>query len=123
MITNFEKITEDLTDAEFEIEAFVMSALRKHVDEKNAIKGPDLVYAINHNIATDYDPKKAKMTEVKLRKFVNYYRSNGFMPVCSTTKGYFISFENKVLESQVKSLTERANGIYIAAKGLKKWIK
>lgn len=123
MVTNFEKITEDLTDDEKSIQSFVETALRKCVDEKNAMKGKNLVEIINHRIASEYDPKAAKMTEVKLRKFVNYLRSNGFMPICATSKGYFISFENKVLQLQVQSLKERMSAMGSAANGLSKWIK
>lgn len=122
-IINFEKITEDLSPEELAVESFVQSAFRKCVDEKNAMKGKDLVIMINHRIATEYDPQFANMTEVRLRKFVNYYRSNGYIPICASSLGYFISFNAEVLTTQVKSLTARANGIMSAADGLAKWIK
>lgn len=122
-LVNYEKITEELTPEELAVESFVQSAFRKCVDEKNAMKGKDLVMMINHRIATEYDPSFANMTEVRLRKFVNYYRSNGYIPVCASSLGYFISFDADVLETQVKSLTSRGNSIMTAAHGLAKWIK
>lgn len=123
MVTNFESITHELSPKEFEIESFVANALRKLSDESKAMKSKDLVKFINYKIASEYDNKMAILSEVRLRKFVNYYRSNGLIPVCSTSKGYFITFENKILQSQVKSLKERASGIFSAARGLEKWIK
>lgn len=122
-ITGFEKLTYELTQSEMNIESFVQAEFRKCVNEKNAKKGSQLVAILNQRIATEYDPAEAKMTEVRLRKFVNYYRANGYMPICATSKGYFISFENKVLSKQVKSLKERMAGIADAANGLQKWIK
>lgn len=123
MVTNFEEITRDLNERDMLFEPFVCAVIRGCVEERNAKKGSEIVSMVNYKVATEYDPKEATFNEVRLRKFVNYYRTNGLMPVCSTAKGYFISFENKILQSQIKSLTERANSIMIGAKGLQKWIK
>lgn len=120
MITNFEKITEDLNEKDKIYEPFVERVLK---GLSQATKSPVIVYMINQAIATEYDHKEANFTEVRLRKFVNFYRSHGLIPVCATNEGYFVSFENKVLESQIKSLEERAHGILLAARGLKKHLK
>lgn len=122
-ITNFETLTEELTPEELSIQCFVESAFKKCMDEKNAIKGKDLVIMINHRIATEYDPQFAKMTEVRLRKFVNYYRSKGFIPICASSLGYFVSMDAEVLKLQVESLNQRANSMKKASDGLAKWIK
>lgn len=123
MITNFEEITADLNESDRVYEPIVFRLLRQHVGPKTAIKSPALVQQVNDEINTRYGSQHKKFSDVRLRKIINYYRSHGVCPVCSTSDGYFITFENKVLQSQVKSLEERANGILIAAKGLKKWIK
>lgn len=122
-VTNFEDITYELTAEEQAIAGFVEKVIRSCTDETKAKKAKDIVYLVNHYIASEYNPKAAKMTEVRLRKFVNYYRSHGYIPICASSKGYFISFENEVLQLQVKSLKERAGGIHSAARGLEKWIK
>lgn len=123
MITNFENITVDLSQSDKIYESYLYALLRKHVGETNALKSNDIVDIVNQIIANKHGIEEAKFTEVRLRKFINYYRVNGLVPVCATSKGYFITFENSVLESQCKSLEERANGINLAAKGLRKWIK
>lgn len=120
MITNFEQITEDLSENDKIYEPFVERILKSL---NRATKAPVIVYMINQAIATEYDYKEANFTEVRLRKFVNYYRAHGLIPICATSEGYFVSFENKILESQIKSLEERAHGILLAAKGLKKHLK
>lgn len=120
MITNFEQITENLNERDKIYEPFVCRVLK---GLNKAVKAPVIVYMVNQAIATEYDPREANFTEVRLRKFVNYYRSHGIMPICATSKGYFVSFENSVLESQIKSLEERAHGILLAANGLKKYLK
>lgn len=123
-VTNFEEITEDLNGKDLFFEPFVASTLRKLVGDKNAKKGKQIVKEINTEVSNKYKPSQVnEFTEVRLRKFVNYYRTHGLIPVCATSKGYFISFENKVLQSQVKSLKERASGILLGARGLEKWIK
>lgn len=120
MITNFEEITEDLSEKDRIYEPFVDKVLK---GLNKPTKAPVIVYMINQAIATEYDYKEANFTEVRLRKFVNFYRSHGIIPICATSEGYFVSFENKVLESQIKSLEERAHGILLAARGLKKHLK
>ena len=102
------------------LEVFVRKVL---MNTYKPTKAPLIVQQINYFIALEYDPLEARFTEVRLRKFVNYYRSRGELPICATSEGYFISFENSVLESQIKSLEERAHGIMLAARGLKKHLK
>lgn len=122
MITNFEEITADLNETDLFFQPFVFDFLRDHVGAKKAIKSPNLVESINKIVVSEYGQSVKRLTDVRLRKIVNYLRSHGLSPICATSDGYFITFENKVLLSQVKSMEERANGILIAAKGLKKWI-
>lgn len=123
MITNFEEITANLNETDLLYQPFVFELLRDHVGEKNSIKSPVLVDIVNRKAKAAYGSEHKKFTDVRLRKIVNYMRSHGICPVCATSNGYFITFENKILQTQVKSMEERANGILIAAKGLKKWIR
>jgi len=50
-------------------------------------------------------------------------RTHDILPVCSTSKGYFISYDKKVLEKQIVSLSQRANSIMSCAYGLERFIK
>ena len=64
---------------------------------------------------------KIKFTEVRLRKIVNYIRTNGLIPLIATSSGYYVDYSpEKVIESQIKSLKERSSSIYHCAVGLEK---
>lgn len=117
MITNFEHITTDLNERDKLYEPFVLAVLK---NANKPTKAPDVVEQVNYMVASQVDPSEAKFTDVRLRKFVNYFRSESILPVCATSEGYFVSTDPKMLESQIQSLEERANGIMAAATGLKK---
>ena len=54
---------------------------------------------------------------------MNHIRTNGLLPLMASSKGYYVSFDKKDIESQIKSLKQRANSINGCAEGLKKFIK
>jgi hypothetical protein len=62
------------------------------------------------------------MTGVRLRKMVNYIRSNSLIPLIATSHGYFTSDCKQTIQEQIKSLQERANSIERCAQGLKKFL-
>lgn len=120
MITNFEHITADLNERDKLFEPFVLAVLK---NATKPTKAPDVVEQVNYMVASQVDPSEAKFTDVRLRKFVNYFRSEGIIPVCATSEGYFVSTSQKVLYGQIQSLEERASGIMAAATGLKKFLQ
>ena len=89
-------------------------AFRKYT-KQNPIKAPIIVAKINANKLT-----KKKFTEVRLRKIVNYIRTNGLIPLIATSSGYYVDYSPEVIESQIKSLKERSSSIYHCAVGLEK---
>ena len=111
MITNFEEITFELTEEEHELKYDVIRILKQH-DSENVIKAPDLIAAIN------YKHEEEVITGARLRKIINYIRSNSLLPVIATSKGYFVSYDKEVIASQIQSLKDRSNAILTAAKGL-----
>jgi hypothetical protein len=115
MITNFEQITKELTKEEKLMLPFVILEFEKHT-VKNPIKEPDFLK--NFNMITREKPIFKKLTGVRLRKMVNYIRTNGILPLIATSKGYYISFDRNEIKKQIKSLQERANSINRCADGL-----
>jgi hypothetical protein len=65
---------------------------------------------------------KIKMTGVRLRKMVNYIRSNGLIPLIANSQGYFTTDCKLTIQQQIISLQERANSIERCAQGLKKFL-
>lgn len=115
MITNFETLTYELTDHEKAILPLLLVGFQRY-DESNPIKEPEIVARFNER------NNGLKLNAVRLRKLVNYIRSNSLLPLIATSKGYYVSNNKKVIESQIKSLEQRANSILNCSNGLKAFI-
>jgi hypothetical protein len=120
MVENFETITEELTEEEMNLLPYVLNGFKTHKQE-NPIKAPAIVEAMNAK--REQYGFKAKFTEARLRKFVNYIRTNALLPLIATSAGYFVTENPEVILSQIRSLKDRAKGIMQAADGLRTFIK
>jgi len=120
MLTNFEDFTNELSEDELSILPAVIHSFRRYKKD-SPIKAPEIIEGIN-----DYLTKKGykfKMTGPRLRKMVNYIRSNSLLPLIATSKGYFTDSCKITVMDQIKSLEERARSIQNCAEGLKKFIE
>ena len=118
MITNFESITFELTTDEKKLMPVIIKGLSTKTKD-NPIKGADIVNAINEN-KDRYGIKV--FNEPRLRKIMNFIRSEGILPVMGTLNGYYCTKDRTELESQIESLTQRAEAIMTSANGLKKFL-
>ena len=118
MITNFERITSELTQEEKTMIQGLMLGLGQRRKE-NPIKAPEIVSAMNL-FAERHGCKK--ITDVRLRKMINFIRSQGMQPIIATSEGYYVSYDEADISDQIKSLTERANSILDCVHGLKKFL-
>lgn len=124
MILNFEDITEDLT----EIELKYLDDVKQFIKDK--LTGT--LSPVKQNILTNYINNRLKekhgifldmnFTSVRLRKFINHFRSNGILPLIATSQGCYLSSNPIEIEKQIKSLEQRARSIQKAADGLKKFL-
>ena len=114
MLTNFEKITTELR--EFEIEFILPDVIEVLKNQKKPITSKKLLENINQG-------KNYTLNDVRFRKMVNYIRSNSILPIISTHRGYFVSYDEKELSDQIKSLYQRSNSIQDSAFGLNKILK
>ncbi len=120
MLENFEEHTPELNDDELKLIPLLIAGFKSY-NKDNTIKSNKVVERLNyHLIANNY---KIKLTDARLRKLVNHIRTNGLLPLMASSKGYYVSFDKKDIESQIKSLKQRANSINGCAEGLKKFIK
>jgi hypothetical protein len=115
MITNFEEITQELSEDEMNLITPICEGMKLRTD-KNPIKAPQIVSGMNTFL--EKSGSKVKMTEIKLRKCVNYIRANSILPIIATSKGYYVSYDRDVLQGQIESLNQRANSIKSCADGL-----
>ena len=119
MITNFEEHTSELTNEEMEILPIVVHGFRNYKKD-NPIKAELIVSRMNEFLSAR--GFKTKMSQPRLRKMVNYIRTNGIIPLIATSNGYFTSDCKETIQEQIKSLQERANSIERCATGLKKFL-
>lgn len=117
MIINFEEITQELNDEELKIIPLLIEGFKNH-SEKNPIKEPKLCQVLNSVLNG-----RVRMTGARLRKCVNYIRSNGLLPLIATSNGYFVSYDKEVIGRQIKSLEQRARSIMSCSQGLKKFVE
>ena len=118
-ITNFEEFTHELTSEEMEILPIVVHGFRNYKKE-NPIKAQLIVDRMNeYLLARGF---KTRMSQPRLRKMVNYIRTNGLLPLIATSNGYFTTDCKLTIQEQIKSLQERANSIKRCAIGLEKFL-
>lgn len=127
MLVNFEHVTENLNSEDKKIVPYLQKVLETKTIDKPAVS-EIIVWETNmlirQAISTgNHSAKIKKINDVKLRMLINYMRTHDILPVCSTSKGYFISYDKKVLEKQIVSLSQRANSIMSCAYGLERFIK
>lgn len=116
MITNFENITNELTDMEKMILPYVISAFSKRKKD-NPIKAPEIIKKMN--VWFKEQNWNLKMSEPRLRKMSNHIRTHGLLPLISTTKGYYTSEDKEEIKKQIESLEQRATSIKHSADGLR----
>jgi hypothetical protein len=119
MITGFEEHTSELTAEEMEILNIVIHGFRQY-KKNNPIKSELIVTRMNQYL--QLHGYKIKMTGPRLRKMVNYIRTNGLIPLIANSQGYFTSDCKQTILEQIQSLQERANSIENAVQGLKKFL-
>lgn len=142
MITNFENITEDLTELEKkfipEIKEIIDLSFRSKttiesdgvlISEtysdylKRPIKQKELSDIINYELIQKHGLfVEIKINSVRLRKYFNYFRTNGILPLIATSDGCYISTDKTEIEKQILSMKERARQILRAADGLNKFL-
>lgn len=119
MVTNFEEITEELSQEELEFVHLIVKSFLKYT-KTNPIKAYEIVARFNAAMVSK--ELKMRMNEPRLRKFVNHIRSKAIIPIIATSRGYYVSFDQKEIEDQVRSLNERAASIRKCAMGLNNFI-
>lgn len=138
MITNFEQVTEDLTELEKEFMPEVKNIIdlafrdKTEISQERFVYGPYRKTPIKQKDLSDLINLKLiqkhgffcnfKINSVRLRKYFNYFRSNGILPLIATSDGCYISNDKQEIEKQIQSMEERARQILRASNGMKKFL-
>jgi hypothetical protein len=120
MIKNFEEITQELSDVEMSIVPILVRCFGKR-EKENPIKGAEVVAKVNAYLLEK--GVKLKMSEARLRKFVNYIRTNSLLPLIATKDGYYTTKDKEEIYEQIHSLRQRALSIRSCADGLEEFVK
>jgi hypothetical protein len=119
MITNFEELTQELSEIEIVLIDVVKEFLLLH-DKTKPVKSYRIQDCVN-----DYCKDRGinyKLHDSRLRKMINALRCTSELPVIGTSRGYFVSYDKQIIASQVDSLCQRANSIANCAKGLQNFL-
>lgn len=82
-------------------------------DTNNRLYANDLLKLINNKL----DNEK-QISEVEIRKAINYLRRNEVLPILAGYKGYYISYEVEDIFAQIQSLEGRMKALDMAKTGL-----
>ena len=113
----FNDHTHDLTPDELLLVPLVINGFKKYKKD-NPIKSDAVIEGFNVFLSKNTKYKIRKLSGVRLRKLINYIRSTGQQPIIGSSKGYYVSFDAKDIQEQIKSLEERANSILGCSNGL-----
>tara|TARA_R110000751_G_scaffold167191_3_gene273083 strand:+ start:396 stop:767 length:372 start_codon:yes stop_codon:yes gene_type:complete len=95
MIKGFETITADLSQDELDMIQPIIKGLNNKQGKDMAITGTKICKAIN-------------TTGPRLRKMINYIRTNNLLPgLCSTSNGYFVAQNIYEMQDYIISLKQR----------------
>jgi len=114
MIENFEKHTQPLT----ELEQKAVTVLTAHLGDipKTAAV---LASEVNNYYARNLEP--TRLTEVSVRKIISKLRHTGEHGICSSSNGFWKSTSIGEIQSQITSLTQRAQAIEATRDGMQKY--
>lgn len=104
MLKNFEKITVELTPIELEYVEFIGQWFMANKGKENTVKNGDIAKLIK----TAFDKKIA---DSRVRKVVQFLRTNGLPNIIATSNGYFYSDDIAEIEAWIVSLKQREAAI------------
>jgi hypothetical protein len=117
MINGYTEFTEELNEEERMLAKRLISAFLKR-SKINPVTASEIVSGVNKNMKLTQ-----KFSDRRLRKIINHYRVNAILPIISTSKGYYVSYDENEIEGMVISLTQRSNSILEGCFGMQRILK
>ena len=121
MLFGFEEQTAPLNDIELNAANIIADCLsRHHVGRGNAVTGAHIGNSLAQYAVEFRDQKgRAYLTGPRIRKIINYIRSNGMCPrLIASSNGYYVSNDRDEIDAYITSLRERASAITAIANKL-----
>ena len=104
MLKNFEKITIELTSQELEYVEFLGQWFMHNKGKENTVKNADIARLIKNRF-------EKKIVESRVRKVVQFLRTNGLPNLIATSNGYFYSDDVLEIDAWIVSLKQREAAI------------
>lgn len=104
MLKNFEKITVELTSQELEYVEFLGQWFMANKGKRNTVKNLDITKLIKNRF-------EKKIADSRVRKVVQFLRTNGLPSLIATSNGYFYSDDVSEIEAWIVSLKQREAAI------------
>jgi len=122
VIENFEEFTFDLTRQELENVLVMERMLVKFLPYggRHPVKQDVLCSLINLQLKKE--GIDFSIIPTRLRKYFNYFRCKGKIPIIATGRGCYYGNSAEVIRSEIRSLEQRASQILRAADGLRSLI-
>jgi len=112
MIKGHEIETFDLTQKELGLAMRLIPYLKQKTKD-NPVQSKDIIKGLKEKWGYDLKPER-------LRKIVNFYRTNSIIPILSNSTGYFVSYDKTDIETFGSSMVSRSNSIMCAVIGLQR---
>lgn len=100
MLKNFEKITVELTDLELQYVEYLGQWFMANQGKKNTLKNADIAKFIEKIF-------NKKIADSRVRKVIQFLRTNGLPNLIATSNGYFYSEDVNEIQDWVISLKQR----------------
>ncbi len=116
MIEGFEKYTIELNDDELKIVHIMVDRFTHKPGIKNIVTNPQIVDGLKTiGIET---------TEPRIRKIIQYIRTNALIPgLIATSKGYYSTNDIEHLEQWIVTMKQRENAIRESRKSIESYIE
>lgn len=115
MVTNFEQYTADVSDKELWIVELIAKRIRHNVGRKAQVTNAKIRKALSLDLKDgngNVIRKGVKISEPKLRKYIQYIRQNNLVPMlCATQRGYYIAQTVQEFVEYIDTFEERINGM------------
>lgn len=137
MVEGFEEYTHELTDKEKLLLPFVKMGLLART-KSNPITGAELIKNMNIWLGEQNNKIRLngssvidgivlknmmpKITQPRLLKIIQHFRASGELPIIAVggkKKGYYVSYDQEDIKTQIRSLEQRAKGVLSGADGLR----
>tara|TARA_R100001463_G_scaffold11977_5_gene33136 strand:+ start:5322 stop:5684 length:363 start_codon:yes stop_codon:yes gene_type:complete len=117
MINGFEKETEPLSADELKALPILIEGFKK-------LKGKDLAMTAKRISASMKKHHFMIIDGARIRKLVNYIRTNDKVPfLMATSRGYYVAESQEEVIEYIKSLKDRADSIYHVARCLENQLR